>query len=275
VALTASEPRQRFQAPPRGHRHSAFLVGSVALHAAALAVALSWPARPAGPAVAVQIVAPLRPPALPPEEAAPAPPPPPPEPRRRPPPRFAPRLARAAPPAAPEAAAPPPAEAPSDPPAPPGGELDRLDLEAGGHGAQEGPGLGAGRMGDEQGAGLGRGAGSGLGGGAGPGLSAPASAPAPAPAPIAARPGDLAAVQAGVARWLVYPPSALRARWQGTALLAFVLRADGTVSALRVARSSGIAVLDQAALLAVERAAPFPPPGLDVRIEIPVSFRLA
>jgi hypothetical protein len=33
-------------------------------------------------------------------------------------------------------------------------------------------------------------------------------------------------------------------------------------------------VLDDAALVAVERAAPFPPPGLTVRVELPAGFWL-
>jgi protein TonB len=96
----------------------------------------------------------------------------------------------------------------------------------------------------------------------------------PSAPPIPARERDLASVRERIARALVYPEQARRMRWQGRVFLAFVLAADGTVLELRVASSSGVACLDEAALQAVERAAPFPPPGVAVRIETPVSFRL-
>ena len=93
-------------------------------------------------------------------------------------------------------------------------------------------------------------------------------------APVPARPADLAMVRERIARTLAYPPRARKLGWQGTVALTFVLRADGRIRELRMARSSGYPVLDEAALSAVERAVPFPPPGMDVRIELPVTFRL-
>jgi periplasmic protein TonB len=89
-----------------------------------------------------------------------------------------------------------------------------------------------------------------------------------------ARPADLAMVRERIARTLVYPPRARRMGWEGNVLLDFLLLAEGEVRDLRVARTSGHSVLDDAALVAVQRAAPFPPPGLAVRVELPVGFRL-
>jgi protein TonB len=57
-------------------------------------------------------------------------------------------------------------------------------------------------------------------------------------------------------------------------LLAFTLDADGSLLDLQVRQSSGHDVLDQAAADAIRRAAPFDPPGVPVRVVIPVSFRL-
>jgi protein TonB len=77
-----------------------------------------------------------------------------------------------------------------------------------------------------------------------------------------------------IARTLVYPARAKMLGWEGRVVLAFVLLADGAVRGLRVERTSGYALLDEAALSAVKRAAPFSPPGRDVRIEIPVNFQM-
>ena len=102
----------------------------------------------------------------------------------------------------------------------------------------------------------------------------PAGVLSAAPAPVPARPSDLAAVRAGIARTLAYPPSARRAGWQGKVRLAFVLLADGRIRDLVVREGSGYEILDAAALTAVRDAAPFAPPGVDVQIVIPLSFRI-
>lgn len=93
-------------------------------------------------------------------------------------------------------------------------------------------------------------------------VMAPPPVPAPAPAPVAARPaappapsgpenaGDISArmVAASPPR---YPVESRRAREQGTVVLAVLLSVDGRVSDISVARSSGFARLDRAALEAV------------------------
>ena len=95
-----------------------------------------------------------------------------------------------------------------------------------------------------------------------------------APVLLPARPSDLAAVGQRIAKQLAYPSSARRAGWQGKVRLGFVLLADGGVRDLVVKEGSGHEVLDDAAIAAVHAAAPFPPPGADVQIVIPLSFRL-
>jgi len=93
-----------------------------------------------------------------------------------------------------------------------------------------------------------------------------------ATAPIPARPADLAAVRAGIARTAVYPAVAQARHWQGRPVLSFTLLADGTIDDLLVRQGSGYACLDEAALEAVRRAAPFPAPGVAVQIIVPVDF---
>lgn len=102
-------------------------------------------------------------------------------------------------------------------------------------------------------------------------VGAPVAAPA---APLPARPADLAAVRAGIARTLLYPPEARRRHWEGRTTLAFTLLADGTVVDLAVRQSSGYELLDLAALESIRHAAPFDPPGVDVFVVVPVAFRL-
>jgi protein TonB len=91
---------------------------------------------------------------------------------------------------------------------------------------------------------------------------------------VEARPSDLSAVHAGIGRTLVYPHAARRNGIQGRTVLGFILLADGSIRGLTIREGSGSAVLDRAALAAVERAAPFPAPGTAVSVVIPVVFRL-
>ncbi|WP_439530210.1 TonB family protein [Pannonibacter sp.] len=65
---------------------------------------------------------------------------------------------------------------------------------------------------------------------------------------------------------------------QGTATVEFVVRRDGSVSAVKLVRSAGDAALDQAALAMVHRAAPMPAFPDDIRetsmsFRVPVEFR--
>lgn len=81
----------------------------------------------------------------------------------------------------------------------------------------------------------------------------PGAEPAPvaAPLPPASSEGRNPAT-ATVARCLrqapPYPPAALRAEQEGRAVVRFAVDASGTVHAERIVRSSGHALLDQAAL---------------------------
>lgn len=59
-------------------------------------------------------------------------------------------------------------------------------------------------------------------------------------------------------RSLSYPAQARRQRITGEVHVAFTIAANGGVSGVRIVRSSGHAVLDEAALQTVQRASPFP-----------------
>lgn len=81
-------------------------------------------------------------------------------------------------------------------------------------------------------------------------------------------------IQRRIQDCLTYPAQARRAGIQGTAEIIFTIGQDGSVSGLAVRRSSGEAMLDEAALEAVRKAAPFSPPPAPARIAIPVAFNI-
>jgi protein TonB len=89
-----------------------------------------------------------------------------------------------------------------------------------------------------------------------------------------AGPRDLEPVRARIARALAYPALARKLGWQGRCVVEFVLLASGAVRAPRVLEGTGHALLDTAALEAVRTGAPYPAPGMDVRIATPVTFSL-
>jgi len=66
---------------------------------------------------------------------------------------------------------------------------------------------------------------------------------------------------------LNYPEEAKKHKLYGTLILHVAVRADGSVERIRVLRSSGFDVLDQAAVKIVELAAPFAPLPPDIKAE--------
>jgi protein TonB len=88
-----------------------------------------------------------------------------------------------------------------------------------------------------------------------------------------------ARVQAHLLRHRVYPPEARSSGITGVASVVFSLGRDGSVLSASLARGSGHAVLDQAAVAMVRRAAPFPPIPAEIavsRLEMgaPIRFDL-
>ena len=76
-----------------------------------------------------------------------------------------------------------------------------------------------------------------------------------------------------------YPRLARRAGFEGRALLIFKILRDGRVAEIRVLESSGFDMLDEAAVRAVERAAPFPEEARQIRgdyieVILPLVFQL-
>lgn len=99
----------------------------------------------------------------------------------------------------------------------------------------------------------------------------------PAPGSVKIIDAYNARLQSWVQRHHRYPGQARSKREQGTALVWFVIDRDGRLQNCKIQRSSGSAVLDDAALKTLRRSSPFPaaPEEIkDVVIErvIPVDF---
>ncbi|MBN1928377.1 MAG: energy transducer TonB [Chlorobiaceae bacterium] len=106
--------------------------------------------------------------------------------------------------------------------------------------------------------------------------SASAGTPQAAPAPQSGN--YLSIVRSRIEAKKHYPPFARNLQQEGTVTVNVVIGADGAVVSTSLVKSSGFATLDKAALAAVRKAAPFPPPtgyGLGrISIDIPLLFRL-
>jgi TonB family protein len=114
---------------------------------------------------------------------------------------------------------------------------------------------------------------------------APATAAAPAPAVAApaapARPpaSYVGLLMGALERHKEYPFSARTRRAEGTVVLRFAMRRDGSVASWRIERSSGHEDLDQAVATMIRRASPLPAPpaempGDPVELVVPVRFTL-
>jgi len=106
--------------------------------------------------------------------------------------------------------------------------------------------------------------------------SASAGTPQAVPAPQSGN--YLSIVRSRIETKKHYPPFARNLQQEGTVIVNVVIGADGAVVSTSLVKSSGFATLDKAALAAVRKAAPFPPPsgyGLGrMSIDIPLLFKL-
>jgi len=84
------------------------------------------------------------------------------------------------------------------------------------------------------------------------------------------RDARLEAIRRLIQKALVYPQAARRFGWEGTARVRFALGPDGRPSEVTLESSSQMVILDQEALAAVRRAAPYP--YLKGDIVVPIIF---
>jgi protein TonB len=82
----------------------------------------------------------------------------------------------------------------------------------------------------------------------------------------------------GAIRTLIYknmafPEQAVQMGWQGKVQVAFLVHCDGHVDGIRIVASSGHNVLDQTAIEAIRRAAPYPKSPRKLEITLPINYR--
>ncbi|MFQ6042650.1 MAG: energy transducer TonB [Candidatus Poribacteria bacterium] len=78
----------------------------------------------------------------------------------------------------------------------------------------------------------------------------------------------------------IYPSWAREAGYEGTTKIRFAILSNGELEEVSIVDSSGYDILDNAAIAAIEKAAPFPPlpDSLNrdiLQIELPIAFRLS
>jgi protein TonB len=71
-----------------------------------------------------------------------------------------------------------------------------------------------------------------------------------------------------------YPSRARNKLIEGSVIVAFIVRLDGSIKNIFIKKSSGYSILDNNVIKAVKRAAPFPPPPVEATIIIPITYRL-
>jgi TonB family protein len=89
----------------------------------------------------------------------------------------------------------------------------------------------------------------------------------------------LAMLQAAIDQHFMYPPLAERHGWEGKVRVGVRLNSDGHINTFHVTRSSGYALLDQDALLTLERISSLPDArawlnGHPYEAEITIDYRL-
>ena len=82
-----------------------------------------------------------------------------------------------------------------------------------------------------------------------------------------------------IAKFKKYPRIAIRRNWEGLVLVRMVMLDNGNIQSIAIEKSSGYKVLDNEAIMMIERAKPLPKPpdilaGDEVNIYVPVSFAL-
>ena len=154
---------------------------------------------------------------------------------------------------------------------PPGQSLKPSPLVSG-PGDVDGSGSGGG--GGGTGASAGRGAGSGTGGGgSGPGFGS-GTGSGPGTGQAAYLREHFLYIRDLIMKNLDYPSAARRMGWQGVVQITFVVLENGFTERVRITKSSGHNMLDQAVMKAVQRVQPFPRPPAKAELTVPVVFRL-
>ena len=71
-----------------------------------------------------------------------------------------------------------------------------------------------------------------------------------------------------------YPRRARKMLMEGRVIVSFVVRLDGSIKDIIIKQSSGHSILDKNVIRAVKKAVPFPPPPVEAKVIIPITYRL-
>ena len=93
--------------------------------------------------------------------------------------------------------------------------------------------------------------------------------------PILSETAYISQVQQKIEAQKQYPKRAQRRNHQGVVKLVFTIGNEGEIVSAHIEKSSGSRILDQAAMEALEKAAPFSrPPKGPMMIQLPIRFQL-
>ena len=81
-------------------------------------------------------------------------------------------------------------------------------------------------------------------------------------------------IKEAIRKNMTYPTLARKNGWQGKVLVSFVICLDGLVEDIRIAKSSGVALLDKNAVDTIKQIAPFPNPPVRATIIVPINYTL-
>jgi protein TonB len=73
---------------------------------------------------------------------------------------------------------------------------------------------------------------------------------------------------------LKYPPAARRLGWKGAVTVSFVVLENGLARDIKIVKSSGHDILDQAVVKTIQQIQPFPKPPAKAELTVPIVFRL-
>jgi len=82
-------------------------------------------------------------------------------------------------------------------------------------------------------------------------------------------------IKEDIEKKMTYPRLARKMGWEGKVVVSFVIREDGTVTNIRILKSSGFTLLDKNAVESIKKAVPFPNPPVRAELVVPISYRLS
>ena len=110
-------------------------------------------------------------------------------------------------------------------------------------------------------------------------VAAPAAPSIPPSAPVKPElAGYVRAVQERIVNAIYYPQQAKQVGWEGNLRLSLNLTANGTLKEIRLVKSSGYRILDDAAMDVAQKQAPYPPfpPQIDsqeIWVDVPIFYK--